>query len=235
MKGEPPGLMLIYPQGNPLQATEDSPLPPDRRDEVRPADPRPRHPVRQDDAGRGGEVRAAVDGLDDEVERDGRPADRPAGVHDGRAGRHPPAAVRRRRPGPGEDPRALGTGACGKALRGCPTSAFASVPRPWPGEAAKEAAIELVESPVPTASPATPPSRAAPELQAQMGRAAASGRARARAGDPAVNKSSPLTYNPSVCEWQPTWLSVSVRPFVRRARPPDASAASRMPRLVSFD
>ena len=39
IRGQPHDLYLIYPQGNPLRATEDAPVPPDRRVQVRPTDP----------------------------------------------------------------------------------------------------------------------------------------------------------------------------------------------------
>ena len=79
VRGEPPTLYLIYPQGNPLQATEDSPYL--QLGEVKYGRPildrgiQTRHV-----AGSRGEVRAAVVRRDHAVERHRRPAHRFAAV-----------------------------------------------------------------------------------------------------------------------------------------------------------
>ena len=85
IRGQPHDLYLIYPQGNPLRATEDSPVPPDRRVQIRPPDPRPRRPLRPHHARRRRALRPDLARLDDALERHGRPADRPARLRPGRA------------------------------------------------------------------------------------------------------------------------------------------------------
>ena len=58
-RSEVPRLFHIYPEGNFIEATDDTPYLPDRRAQVRQADHRPRGAA-QHAAGRGGQARAAV-------------------------------------------------------------------------------------------------------------------------------------------------------------------------------
>ena len=88
IRGQPHDLYLIYPQGNPLRAHRGFPVPPDRRVQVRPADPRPGHPLRADHPGGRRPVRPDLDRLDHPLQRHRRPADRPAGLLQGRAEGH---------------------------------------------------------------------------------------------------------------------------------------------------
>ena len=75
VKGQPHDLYLVYPQGNPLCASEDSPFLQIGETQVRPAHPGPRHPLPRDAPGRGRQVRPDLDGLDHALQRHGRPAD----------------------------------------------------------------------------------------------------------------------------------------------------------------
>ncbi len=112
VRGERPNLYLVYPQGNPMAATEDSPyLQIGECKYGRPILDRG-VPLRADDAGRGGEIRAALARLDDALEHHRRPADRPARLRQRRAA-HPAAPPlqrgRRRLP---RHPHALGAALC---------------------------------------------------------------------------------------------------------------------------
>ena len=81
VRGEDPGLYLIYPQGNPLQATEDSPYL--QLGECKYGRPILDRGIDTDDVARsGGEVCAAVVRRDDALERHRRAADRPADLHE---------------------------------------------------------------------------------------------------------------------------------------------------------
>ena len=99
------------PPGQPAPGQRGLALPPDRRDQVRPAHPRSGHPLREDDARGGGEVRAPLAGLHDALERHRGPPHRSPRLRRGRVRDHPPAAVRRRRSRSREDRNALGAGA----------------------------------------------------------------------------------------------------------------------------
>ena len=80
-KGGEMRLFYIYREGNFIEATPDTPVPADRRVQVRQADPRPGGAA-VDLADRGPQGGAAVDGLDDALEPVGghaaRPGDDPA-------------------------------------------------------------------------------------------------------------------------------------------------------------
>jgi hypothetical protein len=76
VKGAPADLYLVYPQGNPLNATEDSPYL--QVGEIWQADPRSRHRAWLDFAGDGGEVRAAFVRRGHALKRYGGAADRAA-------------------------------------------------------------------------------------------------------------------------------------------------------------
>ena len=65
------------PAGQPAVGRGGIALSADRRVQVRPADPRPRRPLRPDLAGGGGQIRPDLARLDDALQRDGRAADRP--------------------------------------------------------------------------------------------------------------------------------------------------------------
>ena len=78
-----------------------------RRSEVRPADPRSRHPERHV-AGSGGQIRAAVVRRDHALERDRRPAHRPAVVQARQLADYALPAARRLRSGSQPDSRVLG-------------------------------------------------------------------------------------------------------------------------------
>ncbi len=81
VRGEEPGLYLIYPQGNPLQATEDSPYL--QLGECKYGRPILDRGIDMADLARGGgQVRAAVVRCDDAIERHRRAADRPAPVQE---------------------------------------------------------------------------------------------------------------------------------------------------------
>ena len=103
IRGQPHDLYLIYPQGNPLRDGGCS-VPPDRRVQVRPTNPRPRNRLR--DLVFGGRRAVCPDftRLDDALERNCRPAARPLGVRPRRVADHPPATVRRQRPRSPGDP-----------------------------------------------------------------------------------------------------------------------------------
>ena len=82
--GEAMRLFLVYSAGNFIEATRETLLLPDRREQVRQAHPRP-HDHAGDAARRGRQVRAGVDGLDAEVQPLGRPAARPRRLRGQRA------------------------------------------------------------------------------------------------------------------------------------------------------
>ena len=111
--------------GQPAAGQRGLALSADRRDQVRPAHPRPRHPLPPHHPGGGGQVRAAVARLDHALERDGGPADRPARLRGGRARDHPAPSLPRERPGPDQDRHPLGAGP--------PPGGGPAAPDPLPG------------------------------------------------------------------------------------------------------
>ena len=88
IRGQPHDLYLVYPQGNPLRHRGFA-VPPDRRVQVRPPDPRPRGPLRPHDPRRRGPLRPDLARLHHALERHRRPADRPARLRPRRPADHP--------------------------------------------------------------------------------------------------------------------------------------------------
>ena len=107
VRGEEPALYLDLPAGQPAAGDRGFSVPAARRVQVRAADPRSRHRHGHFARGRG-QVRAAVVRRHDAIERDRRPADRPADLPEERVQRHPAPPARRDRPGSEPDPRLLG-------------------------------------------------------------------------------------------------------------------------------
>ena len=127
-----PGLFLIYPQGNPLQATEDSPYL--QIGETKYGRPILDRGIRFDRTTLEEAAKYALLSIDSTMNSNvtvGPPIDLLAyGV--GRAGGHAPAPLRRRRPGPGEDPHPLGAGAAPGRRRACRRSGSAPAAPPAP-------------------------------------------------------------------------------------------------------
>ncbi len=115
VRGESPGLFIIYPQGNPLQASEDSPYL--QIGETKYGRPILDRGIRFDKTTLEEAAKYALLSLDSTMrsnvtalERHRRAPDRSAGVRGGRARDHAAAPLPGRRPGSNEDRRPLGAG-----------------------------------------------------------------------------------------------------------------------------
>ena len=107
IEGEAMRLFLVYSAGNFIEATrETSYFQVGESKYGKPILDRVITPATQ--PGRGGQVRAGVDGLDAEVQPVGRPAARPAGLPGGSAAERPDRLHRRAEPLLPHDPRQLG-------------------------------------------------------------------------------------------------------------------------------
>ena len=111
IRGQDHDLYLIYPQGNPLRATEDSPFL--QIGECKYGRPILDRGVRYDGTTLDDAARYARDlaRLDHALQRDGRAPDRPADLLARRPADHSSSAIPRQGPRPARDPDPLGAGA----------------------------------------------------------------------------------------------------------------------------